>query len=133
MSRPVKPRYVTQTPEATYFKPRGIPMSFLEEVVLTIDECEALRLADLEGLSQEEAAVKMKISRATFGRVVEKARRTVVDAIVNGKAILIEGGCVKIGNTLAFQCKNCSRHWQFQPAKENIKKCPHCKHAGWSR
>jgi len=133
MSRPLKLRHVTHTPGAWYFKPRGIPVSFLEEVVLTIDECEALRLADLENFCQEEAAAKMKISRATFGRVIEKARRTIVDAIVNGKAILIEGGNIQIGNTLTFECRNCNRRWRFPCAKDGNKNCPHCKHKGWSQ
>jgi len=107
-------------------------MSLLEEVVLTIDEYEALRLADLENLSQEKAAEKMKISRATFGRIIEKARRTVVDALVNGKAILIGGGNIRIGNTLTFQCRNCNRRWRFPCAKDENKNCPHCKQRGWS-
>jgi predicted DNA-binding protein (UPF0251 family) len=75
-----------------YFKPRGIPLVMLKEVKLSVDELESLRLADLEGLEQAKAAVRMKISRPTFGRIVEKARKTVADAIVNGKALKITGG-----------------------------------------
>jgi predicted DNA-binding protein (UPF0251 family) len=133
MPRPAKLRRISQEPHTTYFKPQGIPISALEEIVLTMDECEALRLADLDALSQEEAAEKMKISRATFGRIIEKARRTMVDALVHGKALLIEGGNVRIGNELAFQCKHCHRRWQFRSANVASKDCPQCKRRGWSQ
>jgi predicted DNA-binding protein (UPF0251 family) len=79
-------------PGTVYFKPRGVPMRDLEEVVLGIDEVEALRLADLNGLSQEEVGTAMHVSRATVGRILEKARGKVADALVNGKALRIEGG-----------------------------------------
>jgi len=81
-------------PCAVYFKPAGIPVSMLEEVVLTLDELEALRLADLNGLYQEQAAVQMKISRPTFSRVIEQARRKVADALIHGKALRLAGGAV---------------------------------------
>ena len=127
MARPPKSRHIKIIPDATYFKPRGIPMSLLEEVTLTIDECEALRLADLEAYSQEEAATKMKISRATFGRVVEKARKTVVDGLVNGKAIRIEGGNYQIGKIFKYDCKNCKRNCPFPVVGDQTKNCPYCK------
>ena len=133
MSRPPKVRRVTRTPGFTYFKPQGIPMPLLEEVVLTVDECESLRLADLQALSHEEAATKMKISRATFGRIIEKARQTLVDAIVNGKAIRIEGGNYQTGKMFEFQCRNCNRSWQFPTVAGGPKDCPQCKRRGWSR
>jgi len=75
MGRPHKKRYVAFNPGVCYFKPRGIPMLELEETRLTIDEREALRLADLEGLSHEEAGQMMGVSRATFGRIIEQARK----------------------------------------------------------
>lgn len=133
MPRPPKFRRVTQTPGFTYFKPQGIPIPLLDEVVLTIDECEALRLADLQALSHEGAATKMKISRATFGRIIEKARRTLVEAIVNGKAVRIEGGNYRIGKTFEFQCKGCNRSWRFSTAAAAQKDCPRCKRRGWSQ
>ena len=108
-------------------------MSFLKEVVLTVDEFEALRLADLETCSHEEAAAKMKISRATFGRIIEKARKVMVDAIVNGKAIRIEGGTYRTGKMFEFQCRNCNRRWRFPAAAIGQRECPQCKHRGWSR
>lgn len=108
-------------------------MSLLEEVLLTIDEYEALRLADLEAFSQEEAASKMRISRATFGRIIEKARQALVDAIVNGKAIRIEGGNYRMGKMFEFQCRSCNQSWQFSSAAAEQQDCPRCKRRGWSR
>ncbi len=90
MSRPKKCRFVKCEPNAHYFKPRGIPLFKLVEVTIRLDELEAMRLADDEGLYHEDAAVKMKISRATFGRILEEARQKVADAIINGKALRIE-------------------------------------------
>jgi predicted DNA-binding protein (UPF0251 family) len=79
------------------FKPAGVPMRELEEVVMTLDEFEALRLADLDGLYQEQAAEQMNVSRPTFSRVIDSARRKLADALVHGKALRIEGGPVEIG------------------------------------
>ena len=84
-------------PTASVFKPLGIPVSRLQEVVMTLDELEAVRLADLDGLYQEEAAVRMNVSRPTFGRIVDSARRKVADALVHGKALRMEGGPVRVG------------------------------------
>ena len=89
MPRPRKHRRICCNPSAYYFKPRGIPMYKLLEIVLDHDELESLRLADLLAYSHEKAAKKMKISRATFGRIVEAARKKVTDGILNGKAIRI--------------------------------------------
>jgi len=90
MSRPKKCRCVHCTPGADYFKPRGIPLVELEEICLKLDELEALRLADYEGLYHEEAAQRMDISRATFGRILDEARHKVTGAIINGNALKIE-------------------------------------------
>ena len=92
MPRPHKPRIVCQGPAASYFKPRGIPLQFLEETVLGLDELEGLRLADVEGLSQEDAGKRMGVSRGTIGRLLERAHRIVADALLNGKALRLEGG-----------------------------------------
>lgn len=89
MARPTKKRRIRCNPTAYYFKPRGIPLYELEEIKINPDEVEAIRLADLEGLSQEDAAVQMKISRATFGRIVNKARYKLANAVLNGKAVMI--------------------------------------------
>lgn len=77
-------------PGASYFKPRGIPLVDLIEVTLHLDEIESLRLADDEGIYHEEAASRMNISRATFGRILDGARRKVARAIINGYALKIE-------------------------------------------
>jgi predicted DNA-binding protein (UPF0251 family) len=79
-------------PDITYFKPAGVPLRQLEEVILTVEELEAIRLKDLEGLEQEECAERMGISRPTFFRIINSARSKVAEALVKGKAIRIEGG-----------------------------------------
>jgi predicted DNA-binding protein (UPF0251 family)/predicted Fe-Mo cluster-binding NifX family protein len=90
-------RRVAALPAISVFKPAGVPIRELEELSLTLDEFEALRLADHEGLYQEAAALRMGVSRQTFGRIVEAARGKVADALVNGKALRIEGGVAVIG------------------------------------
>lgn len=92
MVRPHRCRRVDLEPNTTYFKPRGIPLVELQEVILQVDEFEAVRLKDLVGLDQGECAEKMNISQPTFHRLVLSARKKISDAIVNGKAIKIEGG-----------------------------------------
>jgi predicted DNA-binding protein (UPF0251 family) len=92
MPRPPKCRRVSSLPEATYFKPAGIPLRLLDEVILSVEEAEAIRLKDLEGLEQEQSAEKMNISRPTFQRVLASARQKIADALLNGRAIRIEGG-----------------------------------------
>ena len=92
MPRPRNCRYVERQPCVTYFKPRGIPMTELTETVLTVEGLEALRLADLEGLTTGEGAERMRVSRHTFGRTLSEARRAVADALVNGRALCIQGG-----------------------------------------
>jgi predicted DNA-binding protein (UPF0251 family) len=96
MPRPFCNRRIAGRPAAAAFKPAGIPMDELEEVVMTLDEFEALRLADLDGLYQEAAAAQMGVSRPTFSRIVEAAHRKIADALVHGKALRIEGGPVQM-------------------------------------
>ena len=96
MPRPRQCRRVARLPQATYYKPSGIPMALLEQVGLTVDELEAIRLADLEGLYQEAAAERMNVSRQTFGRILEAAHKKVADALVNSKALSIEGGSIEV-------------------------------------
>lgn len=95
MPRPLKPRWVGFEPPGTGFVPQVIPFGDSVQVQLTLDELESLRLADMIGLSHEEAAAEMKVSRATFGRIVERARRKTADALFNGKSIGFEGGEVR--------------------------------------
>jgi uncharacterized protein len=92
MPRPIIKRKIFRKFNTTYFKPAGIPMIELEEVVLTNEETEAIRLKDVEGLGQSECAEKMGISQPTFFRVIKKAREKIAEALINGKAIRIEGG-----------------------------------------
>lgn len=92
MVRPKKVRTVNFQPDVTYFKPRAVPLSQLQEVELTVDELETLRLSNIEKLSQADAAEKMRIHQSTFQRTLAKAREKVTDALVNGKAIKIYGG-----------------------------------------
>ncbi len=89
MPRPKKHRKVSCRPAASYFKPIGIPMFKLDEEILEADELEAIKLADLQKDSHEEAAKKMNISRATFGRIISKARGKIADSLLNGKALRI--------------------------------------------
>jgi uncharacterized protein len=96
MPRPCCPRRIGFTPGVIYFKPAGVPLCDLEEVVVTLDEVEALRLADLNNLYQEQAGKQMKVSRATFARIVESARRKVADALIHGKALRLEGGTITV-------------------------------------
>ena len=90
MPRPRKNRRIRFDPTVTYFKPRGIPMVSLKEVVLESDEVEALRLKDKKGLDQTECAKKMKISQSTFQRIIVSAHKKIAEAIMDGKAIKIK-------------------------------------------
>jgi predicted DNA-binding protein (UPF0251 family) len=96
MPRPCCRRRVAGRPAVAIFKPIRIPVDRLEEVVMTLDEFEAIRLADLEGLYQEQAAERMGVSRPTFSRIVEAAHRKIADALVHGKALRMEGGPVDL-------------------------------------
>jgi predicted DNA-binding protein (UPF0251 family) len=96
MPRPRNFRRVGCLPQATYYKPQGIPLAVLQHMNLTVDELEAIRLADLQGLYQEQAAEKMNISRQTFGRIIDSAHKKIADALVNGKALSIEGGSIEL-------------------------------------
>ena len=92
MPRPCKRRFVSEVPEISFFKPAGVRMRDLEEVVLTVEEFEALKLKDVEDLDQVSCAERMNISQPTFHRILNSARKKVADAIIYGKAIRIEGG-----------------------------------------
>jgi predicted DNA-binding protein (UPF0251 family) len=92
LSKAKKHRWVCCEPSVSFFKPRGIPLTELKEACLTVEELEAVRLKDLEGLDQEPTAAKMGISQPTLHRTVMSAHRKIADALVNGKALRIEGG-----------------------------------------
>jgi len=127
MGRMPKWRRVASIPKVTYFKPAGIPYRALEEVHLSVEEAEAIRLKDLEGLEQEECARRMNISRPTFHRVLGAARSKLADALLNGKAIRIEGGNFEMA-VRRFYCIN-GHQWEV-PFEAMIKEppqlCPTC-------
>jgi len=85
-------RKVSTLPQVNHFKPAGVPLSSIDEINLLVEEAEAVRLKDLEGLEQEECAEKMRISRTTFSRILDQARQKIADALLNGKGLRIEGG-----------------------------------------
>ncbi len=127
MVRPQKNRIVHFNPDVCYFKPRGIPLMDLEETTLTIDELEAIRLADLKDLTHEEGGQKMGVSRATFGRIVQRARRVIADALINGKAICVEGGNYRIQtDKRIFQCHECLNRWEEPAGTGRPSYCPKC-------
>jgi tRNA (cmo5U34)-methyltransferase len=125
MPRPQCPRRVAEPPRCLYFKPAGIPMSGLEEVALSVDELEALRLADLEGLYQDEAASRMGVSRPTFARIVEASRRKVADALVHGRALRIGGGRVAFVGRVASD-RVCSGFSCREPGRKAVRVREHC-------
>jgi uncharacterized protein len=127
MPRPKCCRQIGDMPGKTCFQPEGATPSSFEVVLLTLDEYEALRLADLEGLYQEQAASWMNISRQTFGRIIEVARRKVADVLVNGKVLKIEGGSVSMKAEKAVRCLRCRRAFSPDCGKSNEMSCPHCR------
>ena len=94
--RPKKTRWVKCEPGERCFRPQCKPLRDLEGVILTLDEFEAIRLSHLEELDQEEAAKKMRVHRSTISRILGSANKKIADALVNIKAIKIEGGCCRI-------------------------------------
>jgi predicted DNA-binding protein (UPF0251 family) len=126
MPRRPCPRRVTAPPRCGYFKPAGIPVSRLEEVALSVDELEALRLADLEGLYQDDAAGRMGVSRPTFARIVEAARRKAAEALVHGRALRIGGGPVAFVGQRQFRCEACRHEWSLPFGTGRPGGCPSC-------
>ena len=127
MARPRNCRRVECLPESQYFKPRGIPLSVLEEINITLDEFEAIRLADLEGLYQDQAAEKMNVSRQTFGRIIDSAHKKVAESLVHGKALKIEGGDFEINAMRNFKCSDCQQIWELPHGTGRPRCCPSCQ------
>ncbi|KFZ37682.1 hypothetical protein HR45_09695 [Shewanella mangrovi] len=92
MGRPKIPRIICGQPADSCFKPNGIPMTQLEQVSLNPDEFEALRLVDLQGMQQQQAAVEMQVSRQTLANLVKSGRKKMVDCLANGKALMTHRG-----------------------------------------
>ena len=116
MARHPKCRHVEFIPAVTSFKPAGIPRYCLEEVIMRVEEIEAIRLKDLLGMEQEECARKMLISRPTFQRILVEGRAKIADALINGKGLRIEGGDYCLGE---MYCQRKGRR-----ARE-VKGCPY--------
>jgi predicted DNA-binding protein (UPF0251 family) len=123
--RPRKARWVGFQPGATFYKPRGVPLRTLEHVTLSLEELEAMRLADYEGLYQEDAAQEMNVSRQTFGRVLQEAHRKVAEALAFGKALMIEGGDFVMVRR-DFECLACGNNWMVPWGVPRPSKCPEC-------
>jgi len=123
--KPRKKRNVLYPPNVQYFKPHGVPIGNLNTVFLTIDEYEAIRLADYQKLKHEEAAKKMGISRPTFTRLLESAHDKISDSIVNGKAVRIGGGNFNfLGNR--YTCRVCGYSWNMERFSGHDISCPDC-------
>jgi predicted DNA-binding protein (UPF0251 family) len=112
-------------PVAEFYKPRGVPLSSLEQVTLTVGEFEAIRLSDLKELHQEEAARRMGISRQTFGRILNEAHRKIAKCFVEGKALKIEGGNYTIIQR-SLECYNCGFAWKIPIEFPLPSCCPEC-------
>ncbi len=125
MPRPPCCRRVAGLPPCRQFKPAGVPAATLPAVTLGVDELEALRLADLEGLYHEQAAARMGVSRATFGRIVESARRTAARALVEGLVLRIEGGAVEVPAG-PRACAGCGHRWRERRGPDGDAACPRC-------
>lgn len=124
MSRPVKWRRVSFMPRDRNFVPLDKPKCNLEEVVLKVEELEAIRLKDLEKLSQEQCARSMNISRQTFQLIIDEARKKVAEALVGGKAISIRGGNYTV-NICRYICLDCGEEFE-KPYEAENRFCPEC-------
>ena len=145
--RPKRKRQISFCPEITYFKPVGIPLRQLQEEILMLDEVEAIRLADLENMTQEQAAEKMAVSRITFLRIINAAHKKIAKSLISGYAIKMEGGDIimlnldgtgpmtsrgrgrgmGVGGTAECVCPDCGEkvpHTRGTPCIQT--KCPKC-------
>lgn len=127
MARPTKWRRIENMPAVPFFVPSEKPVERVAKTTLFLEELEALRLKDLEGLEQGECAEKMEVSRPTFQRILLLAREKVADSLVNGKTIHIEGGNYT-RNICPVKCQSCGREWiesfeNLELIKEGKYKC----------
>jgi predicted DNA-binding protein (UPF0251 family) len=128
MARPCKQRYVSPPFRERTFTTRGVSTRRGDSPVsrLSLDELEAIRLADLDGDQQDEAAAKMNVSRATFGRILLKARRTVTEALVHGHTLQIGGGHIRITRRGGVRCDRCRCAWEVPLDVAAEFRCPRC-------
>lgn len=127
MARRKNERVVHKPPLFAEFKPIGIPGRLLDQTSLSLDEYEAFRLADHECLTHAEAANEMEISRSTFTRLIEEARKKIADLIVNGKMLIIEGGSIHFRKNI-IRCLSCGHMFDFN-IKSSFSECPECHSA----
>ncbi len=130
MARPTKWRKIENVPAIAYFVPSDKEISEVPENILKLEELEAIRLKDLEGLEQGECADKMEVSRPTFQRILLSAREKIADSLVNGKTIHIEGGNFT-QNICPVRCVDCGKEWmesfeKLNSLKDGSYECPHC-------
>jgi predicted DNA-binding protein (UPF0251 family) len=125
--RPKCLRRVERAPEVTHFKPKGVPITELEIVVLSLEELESVRLVDLEDLEHEPAAKRMGISRRAFWDDLRSGRKKIIDALVNGKAIEIKGGHYVLKARRNFHCCGCKHGWEEPFGTGRPTECPKCK------
>ncbi len=127
MPRPRKYRRLLHEPHPAIYKPVGVPLRSLECTTLLHEELEALRLADLEGRYQEDAAEQMAISRSTFQRILTEGRRKVAQALVTGAALQIEGGTFRVV-AVRWHCIDCRHNWQIEhgSGQGEPQVCPSC-------
>jgi predicted DNA-binding protein (UPF0251 family) len=123
MARPKNQRVIGDPPKMQGFKPFGIPKGEVEVLHLLFEEYESIKLLDYENLTQEEAAVRMNVSRPTITRIYEKARKTIARAFVEGKPVIIEGGDFLMESEW-YRCGRC--HKLFEGLENHFKceKCP---------
>ncbi len=124
--RPRCPRRVQSEPAVSYFKPQGVPLKELEVIRLSLEELEAVRLSDLEGMNQEDAAQRIGISRRALWEDLQNARRKIVDALVSGKAIEIKGGNYALESRWRCICHECESEWEVPVGNDDQIRCPSC-------
>ncbi|MFX1559395.1 MAG: DUF134 domain-containing protein [Promethearchaeota archaeon] len=118
-------RRVTREPPVSVYKPAGIPAKELEEILITIDEFEAIKLSDFEGLSQRDASAVMHISQPTFNRVLASARSKIAQGLVQGYVLRIEGGrYVLADGTGVLECLDCGS--TVDMSSDDKSKCKDC-------
>ncbi len=128
MSRPKKNRLIKNLPSFKSFIPeRDFPCAKeAPPVILTLDELEAIRLADMEGLYQQHGAEHMGISRQTFGNILSSARKKIAECIIGGKRLCIEGGEVEVAPFFYFHCNHCEYSWEDHDTSKKPVECPLC-------
>jgi predicted DNA-binding protein (UPF0251 family) len=128
MPRPFKCRKICLKPGSIHFKPAGVPMYELEDIELSLDELEAIRLADREQLYHEEAAKQMNISRQTFGNILKSAHSKIADFLLNSKSLRINGGVIEMDDSenRHFLCYDCKHTIAVPFGTNRPGKCPSC-------